>query len=268
MDSVSKQRAHMPHGTCSIINRRTLVSSNKRLSELVRTGMAVLDVGCGGGAITIGIAEAVGPEGRVIGLDVNATLIEEAIKNSRDYQNLSFEVGDIYHLPYENQFDIVVASRVLQWLEHPEGALRSLLKAVKPGGKLLVLDYNHERLVWEPAPPTSMCYFYNQFLAWRKDAGMNNRIADELTDMMERNGLLDIRSLDQSEISVRTDDDFVKSAGIWADVAASRGHQMVADGWVTKEERAVGELEYRQWVNDVAERHVMYLLAVEGVKPV
>jgi ubiquinone/menaquinone biosynthesis C-methylase UbiE len=50
--------------------QRSLETSHRRLAELLRPGMAVLDVGCGAGAITRGIAEAVAPGGHALGLDV------------------------------------------------------------------------------------------------------------------------------------------------------------------------------------------------------
>ncbi|MGN8644648.1 hypothetical protein ACTNEO_01010 [Gracilibacillus sp. HCP3S3_G5_1] len=77
----------------------------------------------------------------------------------------------------------------MQWLDQPQHALNNLVKSVKSGGKLVVLDYNHEKLKWEPYVPESMKHFYNTFLKWRSDAGMNNAIADHLKEMFEKSGL-------------------------------------------------------------------------------
>lgn len=84
---------------------------------------------------------------------------------------------------------MVHAARVLQWLDQPLNALRSMRQAVNPGGHLIVLDYNHERIAWEPKPPYSMQVFYDAFLRWRAEAGMDNAIADHLPAMFSRLGL-------------------------------------------------------------------------------
>ncbi|WP_424461000.1 methyltransferase domain-containing protein [Priestia megaterium] len=62
----------------AVIDNRTLENSHKRLAEILKPGMNVLDVGCGTGTITSGIAELVGPNARVVGIDNNLTLIEKA----------------------------------------------------------------------------------------------------------------------------------------------------------------------------------------------
>src|SRR6202008_4251909 len=75
---VARRRDHMPEGTSAILDTRSLATDHRRLAELLPPGLAVLDVGCGTGAITRGVAEAVGRLGRVVGVDVNASMIEKA----------------------------------------------------------------------------------------------------------------------------------------------------------------------------------------------
>src|SRR5689334_7800489 len=116
----AQHRASMPIGTSAVLNTRTLASAHKRLAEVLSPGMSVLDVGCGSGAITRGIADAVEAGGRVVGLDVNVGLIEEARRSYTGVPGLSFEVGSVYETPYRDEFDIVTAARVLQWLAEPE----------------------------------------------------------------------------------------------------------------------------------------------------
>ncbi|RUS47361.1 methyltransferase domain-containing protein [Cohnella sp. AR92] len=267
MADVSQARAHMPEGTNEVINRRSLTASNKRLAELLRPGLSVLDVGCGSGAITVGMAEAVGPQGEAIGVDVNERLISDANRqHAKPDGSLRFEVADIYALPFKERFDVVTAARVLQWLARPEEALQQIVEAAKTGGQVLVLDYNHEKIAWEPEPPAAFRRFYEQFLKWRADSGMRNGIADELARMFEAAGLSDIVVTVQSETTRRGDPGFDQGAGIgiWAEVAASRGHQLVADGYLTEAERSAAEASYRSWVATEAVSQTMYLLAVEG----
>jgi SAM-dependent methyltransferase len=183
-----------------------------------------------------------------------------------DVPGLSFEVASVDALPSAGAFDIVTAARVLQWLADPTSALRAMAAAARRGGRVIVLDYNHEKIAWTPEPPASLRRFYAAFLRWRADAGMDNTIADRLPALFATAGLTAIASTDQHEVARLGDADFETRAGIWADVAASRGHQMVADGAVTEAERRAAELDYRAWLRDGARSHALYLRAVEGVR--
>lgn len=263
----ARRRARMPAGTRTILDTRTLGADHRRLAALLCPGLAVLDVGCGTGAITRGIAEAVGPEGRAVGVDVDAAMIEAARAGHRGVPGLSFYVVDVYALPFRGEFDIVAAARVLQWLAEPEAALREMTKALRRGGRLVVLDYNHEKATWTPEPPASMRRFVEAFLRWRAAAGLDNAIADRLDKLLAAAGLTAVTTTDQREVAQRGDREFETRAGIWAAVAATRGHQMVADGAISERERHAAEVEYRAWLGQTAQSHVQYLLAGEGVRP-
>ncbi|WP_243633379.1 hypothetical protein [Paenibacillus xerothermodurans] len=67
-----------------------------------------------------------------------------------------------------------------------------------------------------------------------------------------------------NEIIITPQHETAKQTDLWADVAASRGIQMVKDGLITESERALAENEYRQWISETAMSQTMYLLAVEG----
>ena len=71
------------------------------------------------------------------------------------------------NLLFKEEFDIVTSARVLQWLSRPEEVLHMLKASTKPGGCILILDYNHEKIAWEPEPTPSMKSFYSAFLKWR-----------------------------------------------------------------------------------------------------
>lgn len=262
----------MPEGTERIIGARSLAASHRRLHDLLRPGMSVLDVGCGTGAITRGVAERVSPggrgvaRGRVVGVDVGTELIEQARQQHGDVRGLTFEVGDAYELGWDAKFDVVTAARVLQWLAHPRAALQAMTKAARSGGHIVVLDYNHEKITWDPEPPAAMQRFYDAFLRWRASAGMDNAIADHLAPWFEEIGLDNVRVTPQHESVRRGDASFEQDVRIWEIVAATRGKQMVADGVITEGERAAAEREWAAWVRDGAQAQRMYLLAVEGTK--
>ncbi|HSF31502.1 MAG TPA: methyltransferase domain-containing protein [Candidatus Tectomicrobia bacterium] len=254
----------MPEGSGQILNTRSLRTAYRRLADMLRPGLAVLDVGCGTGAITRGMAAAVAPRGLILGVDVDARFIDEARRTHGDIPGLLFAICDAQRLPFRDRFDVVTAARMLQWLANPLWALQSMAAALKPGGWMAILDYNHEKIAWQPPPPQSMQTFYKAFLRWRAEAGMDNAIADHLRDMLADLELEDVVETPQHETTHRIDADFVTRIGLWAEVAASRGHQMVADGIISEVQRATAEAEYRMWMRDSAESQTLYVLSVEG----
>ena len=106
--------------------------------------------------------------------------------------------------------------------------------------------------------------FYARFLGWRADAGMDNAIAGRLPSLFNAVGLTDVIATPQPEHTERGDPDFETRIGIWAQVAATRGHQMVADGVLTESDRAAAEADYRAWIADTAQSQTLQLVAVEG----
>ncbi|MDF2014214.1 methyltransferase domain-containing protein [Priestia megaterium] len=264
--NIARNRAQLSGKLTNVLDSRSLTYSHKRLASILKKGMTVLDIGCGTGAITRGIAEVVGPNGRVIGIDSNPILIEKARQTHGETPGLTFETGDIYNLTYKGQFDIVTSARVLIWLSDPLKALQMMKDATKIGGRILVADYNHKKISWKPQPPPSMISFYSAYLKWRSDAGMNNAIADDLAHMFREIGIQNIIVTSQHEVSNRTDFNFEINIGIWADTASSRGIQMERDGYITEIEYTTTEKEYREWVTKEAQSLTMYMLAVEGVR--
>lgn len=251
----------------SILSSRSLATGHRRLAELLRPGLQVLDVGCGPGTITRGIAEAVGPTGRVVGVDLHPGLIAEARRLNQPVPSLTFTVCDAYNLPFRDEFDVVTAARVLQWLMRPLDALQQMVQATKPGGVVVVLDYNHEKIHWTPDPPATTLAFHAAFLRWRTAAGLDNAIADHLVEMFAAVGLRDIVKTQQTEVSRRADPDFPTRIATWAEIPAFHGPRMVDDAVITETERAAAEADYRAWMSSEAEAQSLYLVAVEATRP-
>lgn len=265
-DETANKRAAMPTVANPILERRTVENSNRNLLKHLKPGISVLDVGCGSGAITRGIAERVGVQGRVLGVDPGEKLIAEAQQHTAGLPQLAFQQADLFSFETTERFDIVTCARVLQWLNRPEEALVRMKNLVKPGGILAVLDYNHERIEWTPEPPAAMRAFYAAFLKWRQEAGFDNAIADHLRELFERNGLEEVTVEPQFEISRRENPGFAVASRIWAEVAEIRGPQLVKDGYIAEEDRLRAIEEYDQWITAPGESMQLYLLAVEGRK--
>jgi trans-aconitate 2-methyltransferase len=95
----------------------------------------VLDVGCGDGRITAGIAERM-PQGYVIGVDASSDMIAFAREHGvPSHPNLQFEVCDARNLPFRGEFDLVVSFNALHWLPEQALALRGIHAALKPAGR-------------------------------------------------------------------------------------------------------------------------------------
>ena len=220
-----------------VLGRRTLQQDHRRLAELLRPGISVLDAGCGTGAITAGIAAAVGPDGWVLGIDRDVSLIEIARAEHGGLRNLRFETADVVTLRVDSAFDIVTAARLLQWISEPDQAIRAMRGAVKPGGLVVALDYNHEVNSWTPEPPDEFQRFYRAFLDWRAGDGWNNLMADHLPALFEAAGLREITIDDCDEVSRRGEPDFEFTSAIWLHVLQSLGPKMP----VSKADRAAAE---------------------------
>lgn len=247
-----------------ILGRRTLADDHRRLAELLRPGLRVLDVGCGVGAITVGIAEAVGPEGFVVGVDRDAGHVEAARARYGPLAQLRFEVGEAAELPYEREFDVVTAARTVQWVTEAERAVARMAAAAKVGGLVVVLDYNLAENEWAPEPPAEFRAFYDAFLRWRASHGWRNRMAAELPELFRAAGLVDVESSDQDEVAVRGAVGFEDRSKTWWQVMDSLGGALVAEGFLEEAVLQAGRDRYAAWIATDLRRQRLELRAVTG----
>ena len=248
-------------------DNRSLENDYRTLRPILKKGMLVLDVGCGTGAISKDIAKIVGDKGKVIGIDNTKKFIESGKKTYNEITNLSLIHSDLFDFKSEEKFDLIVSARVLQWLSTPKEALSKMKELLKPEGQISILDYNHEDIEWVPSPPNSMQNFYGIFLKWRKDAGMNNKIASDLSDMMNEVGLSSIEVLNSNEHYERDNVNFIHNVGIWSKVASGL-NQIIEEGYITNELRQKAIEEYDRWVKKDAVSMTMKLNEVRGKMPV
>jgi SAM-dependent methyltransferase len=105
-------------------------------------GMTCLDLGCGGGDVTVRLAAAVGPRGQVTGVDVDETILGLARWDATrlGLANVEFRRLDVQDWGDESRYDCVYARFLLTHLADPPGLLRRMLRAVRPGGVAVVED--------------------------------------------------------------------------------------------------------------------------------
>jgi SAM-dependent methyltransferase len=118
--------------------------------------MRLLDAGCGPGSITLGLADAIGPDGQAVGIDASGKSIAaaRALAADRDIPNVRFSVADIHALPFaDGTFDAAFIHAVLQHLPDPLAALREVRRVMKPGAVIGIGDADLDgSLIW-PATP-------------------------------------------------------------------------------------------------------------------
>ncbi len=103
-----------------------------------RPGEIVLDVGCGYGVTVVKLAQAVGPAGRVIGLDVSAPMLELARTRTADVANVEWILADAATHPFAPASVNLVFSRFgVMFFGDPAAAFANLRRALRPGGRLV-----------------------------------------------------------------------------------------------------------------------------------
>ncbi|MCU0494358.1 MAG: methyltransferase domain-containing protein [Chloroflexaceae bacterium] len=108
----------------------------------LRPGMRALDVGCGGGAVTLELARRVGPQGHVTGLDFDETILALATQDAANagLHNITFRYADATILAEPPIYDLVYARFLLSHLANVPQALAGLVRAARPGGLVVVED--------------------------------------------------------------------------------------------------------------------------------
>ena len=112
----------------------------------VRPGNRVLDIAGGTGDLTRQFSKLVGGNGEVVLADINASMLKVGRDRLLDLGvagNVKFVQADAEKLPFpDNHFDVVTIAFGLRNVTHKEDALRSMLRVLKPGGRLLVLEFS------------------------------------------------------------------------------------------------------------------------------
>jgi len=125
-----------------LMERRSASLEAGHVVNFVKPDSRILDVGCGPGSITIDLAELVS-DGHVTGLDISDGQFERAraLAKERGLENVTFQMGDAYELPFEDEsFDIVCSNTLLMHLSDPARGIAEMKRVLKPGGYICARD--------------------------------------------------------------------------------------------------------------------------------
>jgi SAM-dependent methyltransferase len=225
--------------------RRTAADSAAHLVPHLRPGMSLLDVGCGPGTVTAGLARLVAP-GRVVGIDPEPRVLDEARSQA---PGVDFVAADLAGFdPGGERFDVVHAHQVLHHLADPVAALRTMAGLAVPGGLVAAREADWAAMTWWPADPRLdrwLALFRHVLPADGLDAG--RRLLAWALDA----GLEDVRYT-TSSWTFATPEDRAWWGETWAERTTGSGlaERAVADGLATADELADVAAGWRAWAAD------------------
>ena len=134
----------------------------------ITNGMRVLEIGSGAGDVAFTLAEFVGRDGHIVGVDVNAEILEIARTRAKDADitNIEFVEADARTLTFSRAFDAIVGRFVLMYMADPVDALKKLLTHLRPEG---IAAFQEPEYTLYPAFAHPDTPLMNQLRAWILD---------------------------------------------------------------------------------------------------
>ena len=169
---------------------------------VVRPGARTLEVGCGNGSIFAWLAERVSPGGTAVAVDLDLSLIHVRMPN------LELRKADIVAGPVERgAFDLVTARAVLHHVADARAAIANMVASLKVGGALLLIEPDF--LPVSVAEPQEVRAFWDGWLAWSRERGIDYQIGRTLAARLAPLGLTNISGTAETAI--------YNGGSLWAD---------------------------------------------------
>jgi ArsR family transcriptional regulator len=144
------------------------------VGALVPSGMRVIDVGTGTGALLPALA---GAAAEVMAVDQSERLLARARRRCRDAgcDNVRFQQADVRALPFaDRSFDAAYSSMVLHHVPEPAAAVAELARVVRPGGRVVIVEFTRHNLAWmrDELAHRWLGFDRVQLEDWLEDAGL------------------------------------------------------------------------------------------------
>jgi SAM-dependent methyltransferase len=152
----------------------------------VGPGWRCLELGCGNGSIAQALAERVAPTGHVVASDIDLTYIENLRIPGLEVRRIDV-LQDVIE---EGAYDLVVARALLHHVTPARTALARMIAGLKPGGVLLSIE--PDMLPCTATEPDSMHRFWQGWLKWSVDAGIDYFIGRKIPAWLDSLGLEDV----------------------------------------------------------------------------
>src|SRR5262245_23497834 len=155
-------------------------------------GMSALDVGAGPGAVMRLMADRVGPQGRVTGIEIDGKLGAQALADLRsqgdaEFQLIEANVLDLDKVP-GGPFDLTYCRLFLMHMQDPVAVLEKMLEWTKPGGVVGIQEFDFGAIAVEPLCP-AMAEFNRVFEGVFRGHGRNLRAGRQLPAQFEAAGI-------------------------------------------------------------------------------
>jgi arsenite methyltransferase len=152
-DEAISRKVEAVYLTPDVVSQRREVMQALQLAA----GERVLDIGSGPGLLAADMAEAVGPQGRVCGIDASEAMLAMARKRCAGRPWCEFQKADAGALPYpDSSFDAAVSTQVYEYVRDIPAALAELHRVLRPGGRAAILDTDYGSLVIHTEHPARM----------------------------------------------------------------------------------------------------------------
>lgn len=185
-------------------------------------GARVLDVCCGSGASAIPAAEAVGPNGFVLGVDLSENLLELARSKARRHglKRIEFRTGDMLDLGLpESDFDAVMCVFGIFFVQDMEAAVRELWRQVRPGGKLAITTWGPR--IFEPMNTA----FWNSVLEVRPDLYKSFNPWDRVCDPESVRSMMAGAGVNAQDIALENGTHPLRSPEDWWSMVLGSGYR-------------------------------------------
>ncbi len=147
-DQKASRRVERLYQTPDIVEQR---QASRSLLAL-KTGERVLDIGCGPGLLVMEMAQEVGSQGHVAGIDVSAEMLALAQARCAGQAGVTIGEASATMLPFaDSNFDAIAVTQVYEFVDDVTRAFAELKRVLKPGGRALIVDTDWDSVIWRNA---------------------------------------------------------------------------------------------------------------------